>query len=522
MELFNYVIIGSGPAGISAAKILEHHGACLVDAGDLPEQSFAHASLTSALSSDNTLSLLGDGYEMLANIVNPLSTHTKLRAKGLRHVLKGQRFKLKYDTNSWLKCAGSYAAGGMSNAWGAQLLRYTQRDLADAGNWPINIERLNPYYSSLEADIGIAGCNDDMQEFLGAVECLLPATPIGPAADYLLRRYNNNRHAANSFKLGRARLAVLTQQHNEYEKYHFGETEFFTTEHTGIYTARRTLNELLNRRHITYFGRHELISYHEHPEFVQLEIKDRDSQETHTLKAKHLLLGCGAVQTARLVLLNKKQFGYKLPFIDHPPTLIPFFLPRMFGSAISLNSYPIQLIATMNRESAREMVSFYYPGGLLWSDLLPEIPLPLPIAIKILKNLIGGMLVAQIWETSKVSVQNYLMLNSEKDLVIHYPDRQKYSNSRELLRSMSSLGAYSLQRFVSSSPPGFGFHHAGCLPMRSNPKPYETNIDGTLWGSPRVRIIDASVFPSLPSKNHSLTIMANAARIADEVLKCGY
>ena len=75
---------------------------------------------------------------------------------------------------------------------------------------------------------------------------------------------------------------------------------------------------------------------------------------------------------------------------------------------------------------------------------------------------------------------------------------------------------------ASSSPPSWGFHHAGTLPMSHEPAPFETHLDGRLWNSRRVRVIDGSVFPSLPAKNPSLTIMANAARIANLVKSCDY
>jgi choline dehydrogenase-like flavoprotein len=58
--------------------------------------------------------------------------------------------------------------------------------------------------------------------------------------------------------------------------------------------------------------------------------------------------------------------------------------------------------------------------------------------------------------------------------------------------------------------------------MRHQPSHFETHVDGRLWDSQRVRVIDASGLPSLPAKNHSLTLMANAARIADETLRCEY
>ena len=168
------------------------------------------------------------------------------------------------------------------------------------------------------------------------------------------------------------------------------------------------------------------------------------------------------------------------------------------------------------------MISFYYPGAMLWSDLLPDIPLPLNTAMRTLKVLLSGMLVAQIWERSSPKQGNRLSLESDGTIRIDYTVRNQYEGLADMLASMRSIGALSLSRFASTPPPSWGFHHAGTLPMRINPGEFETHVDGRLWDNRRVRIIDGSVLPSLPSKNHSLTIMANAARVADDVKLCGY
>ena len=55
--------------------------------------------------------------------------------------------------------------------------------------------------------------------------------------------------------------------------------------------------------------------------------------------------------------------------------------------------------------------------------------------------------------------------------------------------------------------------------MKIKPEEFETFTDGRLWNSERIRVADASVLPSLAAKNHSLTMMANAARIAKEIDK---
>jgi choline dehydrogenase-like flavoprotein len=108
------------------------------------------------------------------------------------------------------------------------------------------------------------------------------------------------------------------------------------------------------------------------------------------------------------------------------------------------------------------------------------------------------------------------------NITIRYPERHPYSKLPALLASLRKLGGYSLKRLASAPPPSWGFHHAATLPMRAEPQAFETHADGRLWDSRRVRVIDGSVLPSLPAKNHSLTIMANAARIAEAVKSCGY
>lgn len=522
MDLFNFLIIGSGPAGVAAARRLENRGTCIVDVGETAGVKYPYSSLSEGLASGDLNAMLGSHWEMLANLVQPNKTHTKLRAPAVKYVSNGIPFQV-YDSSGevCLNGTNSYAVGGMSNAWGAQLLRYNQADLAEAGNWPISASALEPFYKDLEQHIGIAGEVDDMYSFLDDTADMLPPTPIVPAANYLLTKYKAQKIKSH-LRLGRSRLAILTKKHKNYPPFAFNETEFYSTESPSLYTARRTLDELKSNEKITYLGGYEFIAYREFSDFVEVDLVQIASQITRTIRTKNLLLGCGALQTARLVILNKKAVGKKLPFIDHPPTLVPLFIPRMFGSTLPKHSFPVQLVATLDGEAKRDMISFYYPGALLWSDLLADMPLPIDASLKILPNLLGGMLVAQIWETSQPMPENTVSISPQGSIRIDYPNRKPYSRLKHLLKALRPLGVYSHTSLANMAPPGWGFHYAACLPMRQTPNSFETHIDGRLWDSQRVRIIDGSVLPSLPAKNHSLTLMANAARIAEEALKCGY
>lgn len=521
MDWFDRVIIGSGPAGVAAARRMEDGATCLIDVGDLPQNVFPFPSLRDALDCGEAEHILGMRWEMLANLVDPVQMHPKLRAAALRFVLRGEPVHIYGSSGEvLLNSKGSHAAGGMSNVWGAQLLRYTDEDLLEAGEWPFSTSALQPYYADLESHIGISGAIDDMQVFLGGAEPQMPPVPMVPAAEYLYRRYSSQ--ARTPLLLGRPRLALITEPYAGRSPHKFGETEFFTSGQEGLYTARTTLDELKGRGRIAHIDRHQLLGWRESAEYVELDLMQVDNGQHRTVRTRHLLLGCGTVQTARLVLRHYDERGRTLPFLDHPPALLPIVLPRMLGSKLPTTSYPIQLIGTLQGTGRRDMISFYYPGGMLWSDLVLDVPLPINATVRILRALLGGMLVAQIWQTSRPSPCNRLCLSKGDGVVIHYSDRSPCSAVPHLLTALRSLGAYSVARLASLSPPGWGFHYAGSLPMRRIPSAYETHVDGRLWSSRRVRVIDGSVLPTLPAKNHTLTLMANAARIADEVMRCGY
>ena len=206
MDFFEHIIVGSGPAGVSAAIKLENSSTCIVDVGEKPMADFPHSSLSEALISGKVNGLLGKRWEMLSNLKNSVKYHPKLRAKAVRHVMQGEPYKVIGPEGKILvRGHGSFAAGGMANVWGAQLLRYTEDDLSEAGNWPISASNLSQYYTELEEYIGISGELDDMADFLGATTSLFPPVPSVPVANYMLSKYNLKvgNHGVRGLRIGR-------------------------------------------------------------------------------------------------------------------------------------------------------------------------------------------------------------------------------------------------------------------------------------------------------------------------------
>ena len=83
---------------------------------------------------------------------------------------------------------------------------------------------------------------------------------------------------------------------------------------------------------------------------------------------------------------------------------------------------------------------------------------------------------------------------------------------RRLRREWKRLGLVPLPG-ASLAEPGIDAHFAGTLPMGAT-GPFGTSADGELNLHPGLHVVDGSVLPDLSSKYITMTIMANADRIA--------
>ena len=70
--------------------------------------------------------------------------------------------------------------------------------------------------------------------------------------------------------------------------------------------------------------------------------------------------------------------------------------------------------------------------------------------------------------------------------------------------------------FFAFAEPGRSYHSGGTFPMHRSPGRLETDVLGQFPALPNVHFIDASVFPSIPATTITLTVMANAHRIATQ------
>ena len=91
------------------------------------------------------------------------------------------------------------------------------------------------------------------------------------------------------------------------------------------------------------------------------------------------------------------------------------------------------------------------------------------------------------------------------------------ATAKQLRSIFRRLGTVVLPGSFTLGAPGSDAHYAGTFPMRAEPRPLETDRFGMLHGHPGLYIVDGSVLSALPTKSHTLTIMANAARIGAHI-----
>jgi choline dehydrogenase-like flavoprotein len=78
------------------------------------------------------------------------------------------------------------------------------------------------------------------------------------------------------------------------------------------------------------------------------------------------------------------------------------------------------------------------------------------------------------------------------------------------------VGILALSPLAESADVGRGYHSGASIPMSRSPMGWQSDTLGRPRGLKRIHVADASVLPEIPSGPVTLTIMANAHRIAHE------
>ena len=518
------IIVGAGPSGTFAAYQLRGRRPLVLDVGYRAQESaldgnFYEVRKARSAGGPNLFAeLIGPGFESLQNVFHS-SLSPRLKGPRMRFVTRGAA-ELSPVVAQNFDALMSFAAGGMANAWGAGLYRFTADDLA---GFPISVLDLEPYYDAITAKVGISGADDDLSRFFGSVRGLLPPVALGANGRAVLRRYTRRRKSLNrrGLYIGHPRLAVLTRDHDGRRAYRYEALECFRPNDSAVYTPTYTLDELVRRGEIRYERGVLVERYAESSAGISVLARSCATGERRTFRCRRLILAAGALNTAKIVLRSNDDHVTTLPLLDSNRSSIPLVDPWGIGGALDRSVYSAAMLKAVyagEHGPGLAHMAVYAVVGTLCSDYLFDFPLSARGNIAAAKYLTPALLLVQLSYPDAPTPTNHLRLLPDDRLELRYaskPASPLESHVLGLFRELGYLGVLGLCRRLT---PGNSCRYAGALPMMATPVGrYQTDRYGLLSGTHGVYVADAANFTVLPSNSHSFTMMANAMRIADHV-----
>ena len=517
------LVVGSGPSGVAAALALLERGGevTMLDYGRTMEPEFA--AIPRALA--------GLPYEAW-----PASQRERLVAlsSGTENGFPmktcfGSDFARRTTELMPIEPRGtdvlhSLARGGLSNLWGANVVPFSDEDLR---GWPLDAAALEPGYRAALAHVPLAAePGDEFAEAMPLYTDRLEPRPLSRQAARVLRDLSARRHAiaARGLRFAPSRLAVRTSPSTDDP----GCVQCGFCLHGCpldlIWNASHTLACLERNPRFRYVDGHYVTRFVERGDRVEVHAVRAADRAPARFEGDRLFLGCGAFSTARLLLESLDRYDVDVTMLESQYFLVPLLLWRSFAGA------PKERLTTLSQlclrlsdpeVCPRDVHLLLYTYNPFYRERIRRTPLRLFPALE--RELLGRIVSLQGYLHSDVSPRLSLRLrrNPQGPATLVVEGRENPETGPTLRRVGARL--WRLAGALRASPvpfltrvglPGQSYHSGGGFPMRRDPDARESDLLGRPMGLARVHLVDSSVFPTIPATNITLTLMANAHRIA--------
>lgn len=512
------LVVGSGPSGVSCARALLDAGVpvIMVDAGvarlEVPAADRPTLAELRTQYANGANPLLGAKLDAL-RVVRDLSP--KIRTAATAEFLSGYVDRNKLNLNNF-DLVGTLSQGGLSNVWGAGVSTFDDSDLE---KFPITYDDLEHSYRVIAERIGISGsASDDLAGFHGGDLALQPPLSLLPAMANILDAYERQPKRDN-FVLGRCRSAVLTEDLGERRGCSEDMMCMWGCSRRSIYNAADDLAELMGRPGFTIHSGCIVHKIERAGDEYTLLGRDANGKPV-TLQAPQVVLAAGTLASTRLVLELLDRVDKPLPLLNNPSMAMAFWSPSRMGKPLSDSGFGMAQLSFRQQLTER---SQEYCFGLLFaaetfaaSDLVLHMPFSRRGAMRILRPLLSGLVLGFVYFPSEFS-RNHVCLRRtvnggsvldveggyHSDLIPTARDAAK-----RVAKRLRTIGVWQLPGSTKIYPPGAEVHYGGTLAMGSVTSKYCEVI-----GAEGLFVVDGSVLSSLPAKQHTLTMMANADRI---------
>ncbi len=528
------VVVGSGPSGVHFAWTLLEAGRAvtMVDVGrrgsplPLPEASLPR--LKEELD-DPVSYFLGDAFE--AALLPGSGGEYYGFPPGKSHVFEpAPGFGVESRGFAPLT---SFARGGLAEAWTGGCYPLNDREMA---SFPFGWAELGPRYGEVARRIGVSGAEDDLAELLPLHEHLQPPVALDDHSRRLLATYEDRRSRLRSIgcRVGRSRLAVLSRDHDGRVACARLGRCLWGCPSRSLYTPSVTLERCLERPEFRYLPGLEALSFRLSGGRAEaLRVRPLAGGADEEIPVDRLVLAAGTLSSSLLLLRSLAGEGDRRQLaglMDNRQIFVPFVNLRQLGRPWSAESYQYhQLGMALDGGSPSEAVHGQITTltTALVHPFAQRLPFDLGTAVRVTANVHAALgllnlnLADERRDTCRVGLADGTEAAGVERLAVRYePPVGEGARLRWVVRrarrALRRLGCWVPPGMVHIRPMGASVHYAGTLPMTVDGGPGTTTPGCRSRDVENLWLVDGSVFPALPAKNLTFTLMANAVRVAEE------
>ncbi len=521
------IVIGSGPAAVAATHALveQGHDITILDVGNLLESE--RQEIVSRMSNLEATEWSRDDLETIEGDRTPgrEAVHSK-RSFGSSYSFAQNSSAVDIRWRDRKGFSHSLAYGGLSNVWGAALLPYRQEDIAD---WPVSLAELVPHYQAVMKFVPGTAVIDGLDEILPTYSA--GDDPLEPSFqakallhDLELQKENLRK---NGIHFGRSRLAIKASGDTSRRACCYCSLCLSGCPYGLIYSSAQTLDQLIKTGKVSYHRDHLVEKLENDGSEVIVTGRTLTSSEPFQFRANRVIVGAGVLPTAKLILDSMESYDRPVILKDSQYFIYPILRFSMVDGVEKEATHTSSQVFLEIDDPAvsKHMVHLQIYGYS--SFLLRELNrtfLRWPLRLSgFRRRFLGRLLIVQGFIHSKESGSIELTLKRSTDGKSHLdvlakPARIALTTSLrvgwKLMKQSFRLRALPLFPGLKVTAPGSGYHSGGTFPMADQPGDRQTDTLGRLPSMPRVHLVDASVFPSIPATSITLSTMANAHRIA--------
>jgi len=522
------IIVGSGPAAAAAALALSSRPdqeVLVVDIGgrleSAPQSALARLGSISHLDWDPAdLNLVATQPVLSSGRSLP-----QKRTYGSAYPFydRGQLSSISHEHGANGDVVSS-AYGGFSNVWGAQAMPFSRSTF---DSWPISWSDMEGHYRSVLEEVPLAGEIDDLVDNFPLLNVRHALPPLGPRTRDVLNRYGRHRPAIRQLGvvIGRARLAFAA-----------GSCVLCGHCMTGcpyslIYSAAQTFDRLRAMRRVDYHDGLLVTHVAETADQVQVQARDLATDRTVRLDGDRLFLACGGLGTTRIVVGSLPTTPTSLTMAESMQFVVPFLSTRAVPEATASGSFTLNQFNILLDFDGRGYTTSQihcYPYNPAFDDALPGFlrrPALAGVADHLLRRTTAGLGYLPSWESPAIQVDHHRVDGQLPALRLRSTTAAAPTLLRRVLlrltRAAPKLDLWPVLPLVSRSGAAKSYHFGSSFPHARHADHRHSDLLGRPAGWRRIHLIDGSVLPSVPSTTFTLTVMANAHRIATAASRIG-